>query len=131
MVALSEGHLAMENLERARAYALRALNALPPEGDPIAHGWALRILARAELALGDVDASRDRLGEARARFDSIGARFEAAITVFALAEAANAQQDALAAAQYLGEAYRNFDALGLPFWTALVAQTAGEHAIAI
>ncbi len=131
MVALSEGHLAMKNEERARAYALRALDALPPEGDPLAHGWALRVLGMAEFALGHLDASRDRLREARALFESIGARLEAAVAVFALAETANAQRDAVAAAGYLGEAYRRFDALALPFWTARVAQIAVEHAIVI
>jgi tetratricopeptide (TPR) repeat protein len=131
MVALAEGHMAMEDWERARTYALRALDGLPPEGDPSEPGWALRALGWSELRLGHLDASRDRFDEAFRRFESIDARFEAAVIVIGLADAAKARQDTVGAATHLGEAYRRFAELGLPAWTARVAQIAGENAVAI
>jgi DNA-binding SARP family transcriptional activator len=131
MVALAEGHLAMNGLERARAYALGALGALPPEGDPVLPGIALRALGKVELASGHYDASRERLTDALRRFELVGARMEAAATVFALAEVAVAQGDTVAAAGYFGAAHRGSSALELTFWTALLAQVAGERTLAI
>ncbi len=131
MVALSEGHLVLNNLESARAYGLGALGALPPEGDPVLPGMALRALGRVELASGRHDASRERLTDALRRFEQVGAKMEAAATVFALAEVTVAQGDMVAAAGYFGEAYRASSALELPFWAALLARVAGERTLAI
>jgi DNA-binding SARP family transcriptional activator/tetratricopeptide (TPR) repeat protein len=130
MVALAEGHLAANNLERARAYALGALGALP-EGDPMLPGMALRALGRVELASGHFDASRERLTDALRRFELIGARMEVAGTVFALAGVAITEGDAVAAAGYCGDAYRRASALGLTFWSALLVRIAGAFALAI
>jgi hypothetical protein len=61
----------------------------------------------------------------------VGARLEAAGTVFALAEVVVAQGDAVAAAAYFGDAYRCSSALGLTLWSALLAQVTGERALSI
>jgi tetratricopeptide (TPR) repeat protein len=130
MVALAEGHLVANNLERARAYALGALGALP-EGDPLLPAAALSALGRVEQASCHFDASRERLTDALRRFELVGARLDAAGTALALAGAAIAQGDAVAAAGYCGDAYRRASALGLTFWSALVARIAGAFALAI
>jgi tetratricopeptide (TPR) repeat protein len=128
LLALCEAELASKDTARAGEYAQRMLREAAPDGDPLMVAQGLCLLGRVEFALGQLEASRSRLSQALAQFDSIGARFHAAAAGFALADTALAQGDHVAAATYLAQSATTYTALGALFWSSLVRRVASEHA---
>jgi tetratricopeptide (TPR) repeat protein len=109
---LGEAHLALGDLDGAEAAARAGLETTTAAGYPFGVAWARRTLGRIARALGDRAGSATLLGESLAAFESIGARFEAARTRLAIAEAI----DVGAARAHLAAARAAFGALGAPRW---------------
>jgi DNA-binding SARP family transcriptional activator/tetratricopeptide (TPR) repeat protein len=123
-VALAEVYLAKGDAGRARATAGEALAGYRETGDPLGRGWALRILALSEHALGEARAARTRLDEAVTVFGAIEARTEVAWTTFRCGLLELEAGDRRRARKLLDDSVRLFSDLDLELPASLAAESA-------
>jgi Tfp pilus assembly protein PilF len=123
-VALAEVYLAKGDAGRARATAGEALAEYRETGDPLGRGWALRILALSEHALGEARAARTRLDQAVTVFGAIEARTEVAWTTFRCGLLELEAGDRRRARKLLDDSVRLFSDLDLELPASLAAESA-------
>lgn len=125
---LGEAHLSLGRLGDATHHAHEALDAGQRMGTRVVQAAARRALGRIAAVAGDVVSAEAELSEARARFDAIGARFEAGVTDLSLAELADRRVSHELAGARFDLATAIFSALDVPAYLERVRRARGGSA---
>jgi len=123
---LGAAHLATGDVDRAEAFANRALAAATAGSYGVARGYAERTLGAIARVRGKPDEADDHLARALAAFESIESRLQAERTRVVMAAGLHARGDSEGAAEQLRQAKRTFAALKLPRWEERIETSAKE-----
>jgi tetratricopeptide (TPR) repeat protein len=123
---LGQAHLGTGDVDRAEAFAQRALAAATAGSYVVARGYAERTLGAIARARGKLAEANDHVARAFADFESSESRLQMERTRVVLAAGLHARGDGEGAAEQLRQARRTFALLKLPRWEERIDACAKE-----